>query len=316
MSRHHAPSPARNAAHRRRPELSQHFLRDPRLARSIVAELRAPFGSLVLDAGAGRGALTEALAEAGFRVIAVEKDVRLFQSLRSRFIGRTNVECHHADVLACGWPPAPHAVVSNVPYAITAAFVRRILASAATDAVLILQREAARKFAGAPRESVFSLLYKPWFEIAMVRDLRRADFDPPPSVESVVLRVHRRATPLLPSRERDAWCAFVRAGFGAATVRDVLRHACGWHETARLERELGFSRHWRPSRLTFDQWLALFRSQRSRRSCSIKRVPRSAFAAVRFARRMTNERPTITGTGRAPAGGSAPRSTRRRRAGS
>jgi 23S rRNA (adenine-N6)-dimethyltransferase len=166
--------------------------------------------------------------------------------------------------------------------------MRRVVASAATDALLILQREAAQKFAGTPRETLFSLLHKPWFDTTIGRSLRRSDFAPAPSIDSVVLHLHRREAPLLASRDRDAWRAFVRAGFGAATVRDALRDTHTWHEIARLERELRFLRHDRPSWLTFEQWLALFRSRRQGRAASLKQMQFSARRPDANARPMTN----------------------------
>ncbi len=259
QSRHHR---SRTAA--RPVERSQHFLRDPLLAGAVVDALRLPRGSLVLEVGAGRGIITEALANAGFRVIAVENDVRLYRSLRSRFIGRTNVECHHADALDYAAPPEPHAVVSNVPYHITADVVRGVLTSAATDAALILQREAAQKFAGVPAESLVSLLHKPSFEITIGRAFERTDFDPAPSVESVLLRVHRRASPLLERREAAAYGSFILGSFGTRRqrARDALRLHFTERQLVRLMHDLRIPRNARPSEITFTQWLALFRFAR------------------------------------------------------
>ncbi len=178
----------------RRPELSQHFLRDAATARAIVRRLAFSPGDLVVEAGAGDGLLTEALAGAGFRVIAVEKDERLFGLLRQRVANRPNVACHHADFLTFALPSVPYRVVSNVPYAITAALVRKLLHAARPPdgAMLIVQREAAEKFAGTPRETLFSLLHKPWFEISVAGIVRRRDFVPAPRVHSVLLRIRRR----------------------------------------------------------------------------------------------------------------------------
>lgn len=256
--RHHHHHVASNIT-ARRPELSQHFLRDRRFARALVGGMRLPPGSLVLEVGPGHGIITEALADAGFRVIAVEKDVRLFRPLRARFIGRTNVECHHADFLSFRAPAQPYAVVSSVPYGITSAVVRRVLASAATDALLIVQREAARKFAGDPSETLFSLLHKPWHEITIERALLRSDFVPQPSVESALLRVRRRERPLVAPAEAADYRAFVRDRFGAPTMRAALGGRFTWRQIARLSRDLRFSRDARPPQLTFPQWLALFR---------------------------------------------------------
>ena len=114
----------------RRPELSQHFLRDAATARAIVRRLPFSPGDLVVEAGAGDGLLTEALAGAGFHVLAVEKDERLFGLLRQRLANRPDVACHRADFLTFPLPSVPYRVVSNVPYAITAALVRKLLHAA------------------------------------------------------------------------------------------------------------------------------------------------------------------------------------------
>ena len=178
----------------RRPELSQHFLRNADVARALVRRMAFEPGDLVVDAGAGDGALTEALADIGCNVIAVEKDERLYRLLARRFADRPNVACRHADILTFPLPVTPYHVVSNVPYAITAALMRRLLHAARPpdSAALIVQREAAEKFAGTPRETLFSLLRKPSYEIAIACIVPRRDFVPPPRVQSALLLLHRR----------------------------------------------------------------------------------------------------------------------------
>jgi 23S rRNA (adenine-N6)-dimethyltransferase len=277
----------------RRAELSQHFLRDPALARALVEGMRLARGSLVLEIGPGRGMITAALADAGFRVIAVEKDVRLYRSLRARFMGRTNVECHHGDALEYEAPREPHVVVSNVPYNITAALVRRTVESRATDAFLIVQREAAEKFAGVPAESLFSLLHKPSFELTIGRAFTRTDFEPAPAVESVLLRIQRRDVPLLDARERAGYRAFVLASFGTRRqrARDALRLRFTEPQIVRLMHELRIARDARPSEISFPQWLALFRFQ-ARTRCDAwprGRTPRAPAAGGCGVRGSTNE---------------------------
>ncbi len=245
----------------RRADLSQHFLRSGRITRRFVAELPLQPGELVVEAGAGIGAITAALAAHGCRVIAVEKDVRLFRPLRARFLGRTNVECRHADYLTLRPPGALHKVVSSVPYSITSAVVRKVIADGAADAFLIVQREAAEKFAGTPRETLFSLLHKPWLDIRVGRSFRRRDFVPPPSVDSVLLSLHRREQPHVEPASRAAYRRFVRGTFGARgpDARASLRQWFTSRQIRRLGTDLGFAPDARPSQLTFEQWLAIFR---------------------------------------------------------
>jgi 23S rRNA (adenine-N6)-dimethyltransferase len=207
--------------------------------------------------------LTEALADAGFRVIAIEKDERLYSVLRARCARRPNVTCHHADFLTFPLPSTAYRAVSNVPYGITAALVRKLLHAARPpdDAVLIVQREAAEKFAGTPRETRFSLLHKPWFEISIAGAVRRQHFVPPPRVHSVLLRLRRREAPLIAARSGPAYRTFISTSFGqgAPEVSHALRRHLTARQIKRLGHDLGFSRDSRASQLSFGQWLSIFR---------------------------------------------------------
>lgn len=247
----------------RRPDLSQHFLRDAAVARALVRRLPFAPDDLVVEAGAGDGLLTEALVDAGFRVIAVEKDARLFGLLRQRLASHPNVVCHHADFLTFPLPAGPYQVMSNVPYVITAALVRKLLQAARPPdtAMLIVQREAAEKFAGMPRETLFSLLHKPWFEISISGTVARRNFVPPPRVHSVLLRMHKRDAPLIAEVSRPAYRSFIATTFGQGVpeASRALRRFLTARQVRRLGQELGFSRNCRASQLTFNQWLRIFR---------------------------------------------------------
>ncbi len=247
----------------RRPELSQHFLRDAAVARAIVRRATFARGDLVIEAGAGDGLLTEALADAGLRVVAVEQDERLYQLLRRRFAHRPDVQCQRADFLAFPLPLTPYRVVANVPYAITAALVRKLLHAARPpdETLLIVQREAAEKFAGTPRETQFSLLHKPWFEISIAGNVPRHAFVPPPRVASSLLRILHRATPLLGAGSAERYQAFVRDAFGrgAPEISRSLRRYLTARQVRRLAQDLAFAPDGRLSQLTFDQWLGVFR---------------------------------------------------------
>jgi len=231
--------------------------------RQLVAGLPLKPFDLVIEIGAGDGVITQALADRACSVIAIEKDLRLYRWLRRRFLGRTNVQCWHADFLTFRLPTVPYSVVSNVPFGVTAAVVRKLLGAPLppVDAFLVVQREAAEKFVGAPQETLFSLLNKPWFEIGIVHRLRRDDFAPPPSVDCALIRFHRREQPLVTRASRRTYQGFVRAMFGrrGPNVYRALRGAFSTTQVKRLSRELRFSVDSPPSDLSFEQWMALFR---------------------------------------------------------
>jgi 23S rRNA (adenine-N6)-dimethyltransferase len=147
----------------------------------VVAAAGVRPGELVFDIGAGEGALTAHLMQAGARVVAVELNPRRAGVLRERFPGITVV---HADAASVRLPGRPFRVVANPPYGISSSLLRTLLApdSRLVAADLVLQRAVAAKYASsAPRR----------FSLTIGLTLPRRAFLPPPHVDSAVLVVRR-----------------------------------------------------------------------------------------------------------------------------
>jgi 23S rRNA (adenine-N6)-dimethyltransferase len=149
-----------------------------------VADAAIRPGDLVLDVGAGHGALTRHLVAAGARVLAIELHPGRADRLRDRFAADA-VTVVRADARELRLPRRPFRVVASPPYGIASALLRTLLVprSQLITADLVLQRAVVRRWVrtGARR-----------WQLSAGRPLPRRAFRPPPKVDSAVLLVRRR----------------------------------------------------------------------------------------------------------------------------
>ncbi len=247
---------------RTRAVLAQNLFASAGPAQTLVRHAGVAPGDRVYDLGAGTGLITSALVAAGARVVAVERDPNLARKLRTRFAAAPGVTVLETDLAEVRFR-APFKVVANPPFNCTAALLRRLLAGAPApeSAALVLQREAARKWAGIPRATAVSLTATPWFELRVAEPFRRRDFTPAPAVDVAMLSIARRTRPDLDENLRAAWGAFVRHVFGRGRgdARGAFRNLVSHLQWRRLSTRLGLAADARLAELAYDDWLAIFR---------------------------------------------------------
>lgn len=247
----------------RRPEisLSQNFLKNPRLVAYLITGSSLGMDDVVYEIGPGHGIITERLATRCRRVIAVEKDPGLAAALRGRCANLPNVEVRHADALDDPLPDAPFKVFANPPFGITAALVTKLVSASEPphDSYLVMQREAAERFSGAPAETLPSLLLKPWFEAVVTHRFEPGDFVPAPRVDVVMLRLRTRGSPLVAPGDWQAYRDFVSHVFTAWTpaLATTLRGLFTPEWLGTVLRRLEIGPELPPSALAFELWLSL-----------------------------------------------------------
>lgn len=248
---------------RKRIALAQNFLTSRRLACELVAVSDISRECIVYEIGPGNGIITAELARKAGRVIAIEKDDKLARRLRERFAENDRVEIVGADFLRFRISRKRYKLFANLPFNITTSVIRRMENSPnpPDDAYFVVQKEAAYRLAGIRGETLFSILAKPFFTFRVVRRLRRTDFEPEPSVDSVFLRISRRKEPLIERHEAAAFRDFVQHGFCARrpSLHGAYKRVCGYNRWRRAARELRFPVNATPTQLTVEQWIELFR---------------------------------------------------------
>jgi 23S rRNA (adenine-N6)-dimethyltransferase len=223
-----------HAAHGRRGRrhYGQHFLGNARLAAQLVADAGVGDDDRVVELGAGRGILTDALANRAAHVLAVELDPELVRALARRFAEARNVVVLRADARDVPLPANRHRVVANLPFGVTSAVLRRLLDSPACGlerADLVVQWQVARERVRAgdhPPTDLLGARWGPWWEFRRGRRLPAGSFRPRPSVDAAVLVVVRRNPPLLPVASSRRYASFVAKAFRS---RSDVRHL-GVHE--------------------------------------------------------------------------------------
>jgi 23S rRNA (adenine-N6)-dimethyltransferase len=127
---------------------------------------------------------------------------------------------------------------------------------------LILQREAAEKFAGQPSnsETLTSLLYKPWFRFNLLRTFKPTDFIPVPKVTAVLFRIEKRSPPLIRAGQTSLYKEFITYSFtrNKLNLKKDYEHVFGHVQFIRLAQDLGFSSMAKPTDITSEQWLGMF----------------------------------------------------------
>lgn len=191
---------------RPRRSLGQHFVIDPNTVVRVVRLAGVEPDQRVVEIGAGCGALTVALADAGARVLAVEIDARLLGALEEVTEGGT-VEVLHADATdLAAWAPRlagggeDWKLVANLPYNVATSLVLDVLDELPqiTEMVVMVQREVAERLAAAPGHRAYGL---PSLKVAcraraaVLGNVPPTVFWPRPRVASALLAIRRLPEP-------------------------------------------------------------------------------------------------------------------------
>lgn len=230
--------------------LGQHFLNNKDILGAVVDAASVAKGDTVVEIGPGEGTLTEVLLERGAKVVALEKDTRLIELLKNKFVGK-RFEVIEGDALdfdptTYKLKPGAYKVVGNVPYYITGALFKKFLTTKhqPDTLVFLVQKEVAERIARSKKESILSLSVKAYGTPKYIKTVPAGAFVPPPKVDSAILLVSDISRKHFKNKvHEEKFFELVKKAFGSK--RKMLRST------------LGIDSDKRPEDLTLQEWLEL-----------------------------------------------------------
>ena len=248
--------------------LGQNFLHDQNLARWIINQAQITPDDYVVEIGPGLGALTRFILEKGAHVLAIEKDARLADFLR------TNLRHKRLEILnmdALDFDPRSlfaHRTVKllgNLPYNISSPLLLKFLEQPNPISLwlLMLQKEMAARLSASPSThdyGALTLRVQLHHHVKYLRTVSATVFFPRPEVGSAVLRILARDPLELPQRDDPLLLKLIRAGFSQRRkqLRKLVRqHINDWDT---VSRRLNIAANARAEELSLPQWIALANS--------------------------------------------------------
>ena len=250
-------------AHIARKRFGQHFLVDEGVIEALVATIDPRPHQALVEIGPGLGALTLPLLQRCQHLTVIELDRDLARRLRQR----PGVDVVEADVLTVDFAQLAPAtaqglrIVGNLPYNISSPILFHLLpfADRVVDQHFMLQSEVVYRMAARPGHKTFgrlSVMLQWRYDLEVVLDVPPQAFDPPPAVQSAVIRMVPKADP--PAVDPQRLSALVTVAFSQR--RKLLRHTLGrWLDEQGFTGEFDLQR--RAEEVPVEQYveLALFR---------------------------------------------------------
>ncbi len=242
---------------------SQNFVKDHILVRKLLKKAAIAKGDTVLEIGTGTGNITKILSEFAGRVLSVEKDPHLTPIAQQNLKSCKNVEIVNEDFMKFELPDkTPYKVFANIPFNYTSDIIDKLLNSEnpPTEAFLFVQKEAAQRYLGNPRETQMSLLLKPKFEFAIIHKFGRSDFEPKPGVDIVLLKIKSRKKPLISNEDYPIYRDFIIFSLNQwkPNIKSALRKIFSNLQLKIMSENIGFGLNVKPLDLGFEQWARVF----------------------------------------------------------
>lgn len=179
---------------KKRKRLGQHFLNSDRIARAIVSGAGISRNDTVYEVGTGLGILTPLLCEKAKMVISVDADKALFENAKSNLSQIGNLALQFGD----GFKKNNEfsVFVSSLPYSKSRLAMEWLARTPFSHGVIVVQKEFAQKLLSrsASERRAVRVIANHALEITKIAAVGKNNFDPPPAVDSVLLKIRQKTT--------------------------------------------------------------------------------------------------------------------------
>ena len=224
--------------HKARKRFGQNFLTDDHVIDRIVQSIGIQPEDKLVEIGPGQGALTREILPLvnNLEVIELDRDLILgLELLKSSYPG---LNIHNADAMRFDFnqltnSSAPLRVIGNLPYNISTPLIFNLLAHAniIKDMHFMLQKEVVERIAAQPGNRIYgrlSVMIQTYFKVTPLFLVPSMAFDPPPKVESAILRLIPDETFSNRVKDPKAYEDLIRQSFSQRrqTLRNKLKKFC------------------------------------------------------------------------------------------
>ena len=216
--------------------MGQNFLSDPSTAEAIISRAHLASTDVVVEIGAGLGALTIVLARVVKKVYAVEKDRQLIELLKTELLANriSNCEIIAKNILQMDLNAITDTtgskitIVGNLPYGISSQILIKLIQSRRVidRAILMFQKELAQRISAQPGGKEYgriTAMLGYCADIRVLTNIKAAVFYPAPKVDSTVIETRFKSTAMYEPHNETVLFAVIKAAFG--NRRKTLKNA-------------------------------------------------------------------------------------------
>ena len=251
-------------------KFGQNFLSDDEILAQIVKKSGVMCDDVVVEIGAGKGALTKFLSKNAKKVVSFEIDSQLFDFLENEFAG-SNVEFVFKDIMTITDEKLNSLVggnfklVANLPYYITSPIITRFLKNDKLESLTVMvQEEVADRIVAEPKTKdygVLTILCKLFGNAEKVLKVPREKFYPVPKVDSAVIKIEKTSGEILDKKLYEEFVTFIKRAFSMRRKKlstNLSSEKLSKEELEKIFAKLNLKPDVRAEELSLDEFKLLF----------------------------------------------------------